>query len=285
MARRSPPRNELQDPTQPQRQRARWRVIGAAVLGLVAIVMLPLALESEPKQSLSDVAIRIPERASLDQGRSWLERRDTDVVPGDRSAPVERAPAPVAQVEIAPPRTQTLPVPPPRPAEEAAPASEATSGSPGDAGAEASRSDAAMAAARQESGDAARSGGNAAGQPAKPASANDAAAARASERSKQAVEEKPPPPMPERRRDRNAVKAASPSGYVVQIGAFSNMKGARTQIERARKLGFEAYTETITTKKGDRIRVRVGPYLTREQANVARARLRTEGIDTVLIAP
>ena len=65
MARRSPPRNELQDPSLPQRQRARWRVIGAAVLALAAVVMLPLALDSEPKQSLSDVAIQIPERSLL----------------------------------------------------------------------------------------------------------------------------------------------------------------------------------------------------------------------------
>ncbi|MEZ5661699.1 MAG: CvpA family protein [Burkholderiaceae bacterium] len=119
----------------------------------------------------------------------------------------------------------------------------------------------------------------------KVAKANAEAAERASQRGKLAATETKPPPMPERRKNRNAVQAASPSGYVVQIGAFSSLKGARTQIDRARKLGFDAYTETISTRSGDRVRVRVWVHISPASRPMARARLRSEGIDTVLIAP
>ncbi len=91
--------------------------------------------------------------------------------------------------------------------------------------------------------------------------------------------------MPERRTDPNQIKAASPSGYVVQIGAFSSSKGARAQVKRAKALGFKAYTQRITTSKGVRIRVRIGPYLNRALANDVREKLRKKGIETALIAP
>jgi DedD protein len=63
------------------------------------------------------------------------------------------------------------------------------------------------------------------------------------------------------------------------------MRGAKAQVARGSKLGFKPYTEKVKTSRGDRIRVRVGPYLTKKQATQARARLRAAGIDTALIAP
>lgn len=328
MARRSPPKNELQDPTLPYRRRARWRVIGAAVLAMAALVILPMALESEPKQSLQQVQIQLGKRASI-EGRGWLDSTSSDIAPLELGSPMAAAggdPAPT-EIRVAPPRNVTLPVPPP-PGEAAAvgsatPAQDAAGGrgtdgakrqadakparppddkagsagagkpegkAPSPAAGGADKKDQAVAEkvaeavrAAAKGADAPASQGGADAQAA--AERNAAAAARASQRAAQAAAPEPTPPLPERRKDRNALQAASPSGFVVQIGAFSNMQGARTQVARARKLGFDAYTETIATRKGDRIRVRVGPYLTREQANVARAKLRAEGIDTVLIAP
>ncbi|MEZ5648915.1 MAG: SPOR domain-containing protein [Burkholderiaceae bacterium] len=283
-------------------------MIGAAVLAAAAMIVLPLALESEPKQSLSNVQIQIPKRASLDQGRAWLESRVSDISPAELGSPTELTANAVTRVDLPGPSAQSE-------GESAAVAQpeaddRKAAGPAKPSKADGERSAAALAAAAaasaREAGASAPADGSdrsavkanagkpAAGQAAgtdandrakKTAEANAAAAERASQRSRQAAAETKPPPMPERRKDRNAVQAASPSGYVVQIGAFSSLKGARTQMERARKLGFDAYTETISTRSGDRIRVRVGPYLTRDQANVARARLRSEGVDTVLIAP
>jgi len=74
-------------------------------------------------------------------------------------------------------------------------------------------------------------------------------------------------------------------GFIVQVGAFASDKSAAEQIERTSRAGFKAYRETIKTAQGDRIRVRIGPYASRDDADDARAKLRAAGIESVLIAP
>lgn len=50
------------DPALPHKKRARRRVIGAAALLLVAAIVLPLVLESEPRAPTPDLIMRIPPR-------------------------------------------------------------------------------------------------------------------------------------------------------------------------------------------------------------------------------
>ena len=64
-------------------------------------------------------------------------------------------------------------------------------------------------------------------------------------------------------------------GFVVQLGAFSNAANARTLQKKLQDNKFKAYTETIKSTAGDRTRVRVGPYRTREEAEKARERLKS----------
>ncbi|MEZ5740660.1 MAG: SPOR domain-containing protein [Burkholderiaceae bacterium] len=299
MVRRSPPKNEAQDPTLPHKKRARWRVIGAAVLAMAAVVILPLALESEPKRPLAKVEIRIPQRAYLEHGnRTWLDTASRDAPPaeiiaasGDIVPPVspglvvseDAGPVPPAESEPAPAVQAPAPVAAP-------PVIRVDVDSKGKAAAPGSESTRSGKAAAPEKAAASKAATKEAAKPepkatAKANSGNQEAAAKASKLAKTAPAADAAPPMPKRRTDRADLQSASPSGYVVQIGAFSSPKGARTLVARARELGFEAYTETLKTKQGDRIRVRVGPYLTREQADVARSKLRNRGVDSVLIAP
>ena len=51
-----------------------------------------------------------------------------------------------------------------------------------------------------------------------------------------------------------------------------------------RKVGGKAYTERVKTQQGDRIRVRVGPFATREAAEQARNRLRAAGVEVSVVA-
>ncbi len=74
-------------------------------------------------------------------------------------------------------------------------------------------------------------------------------------------------------------------GFIVQVGAFASDKSAAEQIDRTSKAGFKAYRETIKTAQGERIRVRIGPFATRDEADKARVKLRAAGIESVLIAP
>jgi|GEM_PF-6968946 len=65
MAGRKSAKNEIQDPSLPSKKRARWRLIGAAVLATLAVIILPFALESEPRKELGDVAVKMPPRTEL----------------------------------------------------------------------------------------------------------------------------------------------------------------------------------------------------------------------------
>ncbi len=63
--------------------------------------------------------------------------------------------------------------------------------------------------------------------------------------------------------------------FVVQLGAFSNAANARALQRKLQDNKFNAYTELVKSADGERTRVRVGPYPTREAADNARERLKT----------
>ena len=89
----------------PEHQRARHRLIGAAVLVLVAIIVLPRVLDSKPKSVSNDIAVTIV--SSLPTPSSSAE---------PKSEEVKTAPPPVAPSIAAPapdPKESSKPIPPP----------------------------------------------------------------------------------------------------------------------------------------------------------------------------
>ena len=68
---------------------------------------------------------------------------------------------------------------------------------------------------------------------------------------------------------------ASSQDYVVQLGAFSNAANAKALQRKLQENKFKAYTEVIKNSGGERTRVRVGPYDSREAAEKARQRMRS----------
>ena len=81
---------------------------------------------------------------------------------------------------------------------------------------------------------------------------------------------------------KHEVKPAAPShaaagdeSFVVQLGAFSNAANAKTLQKKLQDNKFKAYTELVKNAGGDRTRVRVGPYASREAAEKARDRLKS----------
>ncbi|HWA12829.1 MAG TPA: SPOR domain-containing protein [Burkholderiales bacterium] len=72
-----------------------------------------------------------------------------------------------------------------------------------------------------------------------------------------------------------AKPASGGDAYVVQLGAFSNAANARALQKKLQENRFKAYTELIKSPGGDRTRVRVGPYPTREAADKARDQLKS----------
>ena len=71
--------------------------------------------------------------------------------------------------------------------------------------------------------------------------------------------------------------------FVVQAAAPASETAARDLAERLKKSGLAPYMEKVDTKQGVRYRVRLGPYATRDEADVVRARLKAQGISANLV--
>ena len=71
-----------------------------------------------------------------------------------------------------------------------------------------------------------------------------------------------------------AKKSPATEEFMVQLGAFSNGSNAKALQKKLQDNKFKAHAELIKAPGGDRIRVRVGPYASREAAEKARERLK-----------
>lgn len=74
--------------------------------------------------------------------------------------------------------------------------------------------------------------------------------------------------------------SAVDAGYVAQVGAYSNADAAKQESAKLKQWGFKAYTE----KAGDKTRVRVGPYPSREKAETIGKQLEKRGLHPVIIS-
>ncbi len=64
-------------------------------------------------------------------------------------------------------------------------------------------------------------------------------------------------------------ETAPSARFVVQIGAFNDQPKAREARMKLERAGLKTYTQVIESKEGRRIRVRVGPFETKAEANKA----------------
>ncbi len=81
-----------------------------------------------------------------------------------------------------------------------------------------------------------------------------------------------------------AAATATDSGrFIVQVGAFADAGAARETRLKAEKLGLKTYTQVASTASGNRIRVRVGPFGTRDEADRAMAKAKGAGLSAVVL--
>ena len=84
---------------------------------------------------------------------------------------------------------------------------------------------------------------------------------------------------------RSEPRAADAAGrFVVQVGAYGEADSAREARGRADKLGLKTFTQVVETPAGKRIRVRVGPYSDRSDAERAAAQLKQAGLGSSVLA-
>jgi len=70
---------------------------------------------------------------------------------------------------------------------------------------------------------------------------------------------------------------------VVQVGAFADAAKAKEARNKLESAGIKTYTQEVDTKDGKRIRVRVGPFATKEEADKAAEKIRKLNLQTSVI--
>ena len=87
-----------------------------------------------------------------------------------------------------------------------------------------------------------------------------------------------PPPVAE------AKPAADAAGrFVIQIGAFADAAIARETRGKVEKLGFKTYTQVVDTDNGKRTRVRLGPFVSRDEADKAADKVKAAGLPAAVL--
>ncbi len=148
----------LLDPTLPEKQRARRRLVGAIALVVAAVVVLPMVLDSHPKPVTDDIAIDIPSRPAhqartpRDDDTADLQAGVAHEAPPASDTPVAAAVPPVRRPAPAPTPDMTASVAP-RAAQK--PAAPAPAAKPASAPVPASAADASVDASGADDGDAA----------------------------------------------------------------------------------------------------------------------------------
>lgn len=255
------------------RARAKHRLLGVSVLVLVGMVCFSLLFDTQPRPIPVDVAIVIPDRdkaPTLSASSDAASPAATVAVPGDKPAgggdrsragheeviggsmrAVKPVDTPTASSVPAPAPKPAAATPAPKPPAPVVPPKPPVPPTP--------------AAKPAESKPAA---------PASPAASDPLAeAARA-----QALLEGKPVPAPVPRPEK-----ADGQRFIVQVGAYSEdvrAQQVRNQLERA---GLKTYTHVAETAEGRRIRVRLGPFTTRADADKAAAKAKALGVSPAIL--
>ncbi len=246
--------SSVSDAVQQARTRARRRLIGAVVLLVIGVIGFPLVFESQPRPIPVDIPIEIPKKDAVAPLAMPAERSSMNA-----SAPVADAPMATAR-DVAKERADTSIGPALRDAPKASvkPAEEIITETRADAGRELTPAPGQSAPAKPMAPNVAA---------ALPASSSaDTAPAGESARARALLEGKP-------------VVAAEAPRFIVQVGAFADADAAREVRLKVEKLGMKTYTQIAQTASGSRmIRVRVGPFASRDEADRAFAKARAAGI-------
>jgi cell division septation protein DedD len=71
-------------------------------------------------------------------------------------------------------------------------------------------------------------------------------------------------------------------GFYVNAGLYAVPGNASKAFSKLESAGLPVFTEVITTKDGQRTRVRVGPYATRAKADAAAKKIRALKLDAIV---
>jgi DedD protein len=233
------------DSVQQTRIRSRRRLIGAVVLVVVGVIGFPLVFETQPRPIPVDIPIEIPRK----EGSPPLAMPSAKV---PAAVAASAPPAVAAPVKPAAAAAVEEVIAPGRPPAAVSSLPVLTPAAP-------------VAKAAEKFASAVAPPVKAAAKPVVPAE---------SDRAKALLE------------GSTTSKADTPKEagrFVVQVGAFAENDAARTTRLKVEKLGLKTYVQVAETPAGKRIRVRVGPYVSKEEAEQAKNKLTAGGFPAVLL--
>ena len=73
------------------------------------------------------------------------------------------------------------------------------------------------------------------------------------------------------------------NAFSVQIGVFSDPANVKQLQQKLLSQGYKSYTEKVDTAKGEKIRLRAGPFVTRETAESALAKIKDSGLSGMVV--
>jgi cell division protein FtsN len=73
--------------------------------------------------------------------------------------------------------------------------------------------------------------------------------------------------------------------FHVNVGLFADENNARNAHTKLLDAGLASVSQEMSTAKGKRTRVRVGPFVTRTEADTAADKIRALGLDAIVIQP
>lgn len=221
------------------RRRAKHRLIGAVVLVLAGVIGFPLLVDKQPRPIAVDIPIEIPDKAKV---------KPLAAPEAVASAPAVAAPAatpaPAKTAIITETKSDAKAEVKPEPKVEA-------------------KAD-AKPEVKPEAKAEAKPADKAAEKP-----ADNGAKALALLEGKEPAKDTAKEAPKEAAKDAAKPAAANGERYIVQVGAFADVTKAREVRLKVERAGLKTYTHVIETSEGKRIRVRVGPFTSKAEADKA----------------
>ena len=258
------------------RKRAKHRLIGSAVLVLVGIIGFPLLFDTQPRPIAMDIPIEIPNRNKVSPpvspasqavaalGSSVQPAAPVASTPTVATKPVQAASDKVATAasldakeEIITDKKAVAPVLPAQSAikVEAKPPPKVET--------------------RVESRPVAK--------PVDPPVVDDGARVRALLEGRSSPAASVAKPAAADSNQAAAAAAGSEMRLIVQVGAFADVAKAREVRIKLEKAGFKTYTQVAETTAGKRIRVRVGPFATKAEADKAASKIKSLDLQAAIL--
>jgi DedD protein len=272
------------DPILPEKKRARRRLIGAVVLVLAVVIVLPMILDPEPKPLTDDIAIQIPSRDGKDSKAAPAPAPASSVTaPAPAAAAARQTDAasldakeelvdtkPVEQAAVKPPvaKAADVPVPAVKPPEKVV---EKAADKP------VAKPVEKPAPAKAEKAEKVEKAEKAAPEPkhaAAPAKISD-------EQRALAILQGKSTPSAAKPADKPADK--STGKFVIQVAALATQEKIDELRSKLTSAGISSYTQKVATQAGDRTRIRVGPFSSRDEAEKARAKIVKLGLNATLV--